>query len=175
MIYPKPVKKTPEEKKKAQWEKAKAKRLVAYKELKSKRKIYSEKKEIVKKLKPKSHNASWYRKHCDTVFSKIIRTRDGRCMHCGGTENLQCSHTMSRKIWALRWNEMNCITLCFFCHMKWWHINVLEAAKWFEETFPVNFLYLQEHKNDILKLTVPDYITLYENLKTRLKELECTK
>ncbi len=30
----------------------------------------------------------------------------------------------------------NVKTLCYPCHINWWHKNPLEAAEWFEKTYP---------------------------------------
>lgn len=75
-------------------------------------------------------------KKLDILFSKFIRTRDGRCLHCGKTENLQCSHIAGRKSLAGRWNDKNAITLCYACHFYWWHKEPVEAAEWLKNNYP---------------------------------------
>lgn len=58
----------------------------------------------------------------DTLFSKLIRERDGRCKRCGKSKEhgikLECSHYWSRGNKATRWSPMNCDTLCWYCHMS---------------------------------------------------------
>jgi hypothetical protein len=60
----------------------------------------------------------------DSLFSKHIRSRDGwMCQRCGGeyvppTRALHCSHYYKRGIHATRFNEDNCIALCYGCHIR---------------------------------------------------------
>lgn len=68
----------------------------------------------------------------DATFSRLIRLRDGMCMHCGKVlpvERLECSHIISRSSAALRHDPRNAKALCFTCH-RWWHENPLDAAEW---------------------------------------------
>lgn len=59
----------------------------------------------------------------DSKFSKIIIERDGKCLNCGSTSMLSCSHFHGRSIWATRWDPENCMTFCIPCH------DVLESKK----------------------------------------------
>jgi hypothetical protein len=69
----------------------------------------------VKKLK------IWSTKKADTKFSLWIRSRDGRCLRCGTTEQLTNSHFWQRNKSALRYEPDNCITLCRYrCHFFGW-------------------------------------------------------
>ena len=55
-------------------------------------------------------------KKADTLFSKWVRDRDGKCVRCGKTEHLQCSHFWPRAVSATRFDPENCDTLCYGCH-----------------------------------------------------------
>lgn len=60
----------------------------------------------------------------DTSFSLFIRKRDGKCLRCGTTENLTCSHYWGRGNSSTRFDPLNCITLCQGpysngCHDEW--------------------------------------------------------
>lgn len=61
-------------------------------------------------------------KKLDTVFSKIIRTRDKwTCFRCGAvfappTTSLQNSHFWPREIMATRYHPDNCDAACYGCH-----------------------------------------------------------
>jgi len=57
----------------------------------------------------------------DKIFSLWIRHRDKHCLRCGKTENLQCAHIHSRIARSVRWEPLNCITLCYACHIGWAH------------------------------------------------------
>lgn len=63
---------------------------------------------------------TWSSKYADKVFSDYIRKRDGKCMRCGRTENLTCSHYWGRSNSGTRYDPDNCDTLCWMpCHMGW--------------------------------------------------------
>lgn len=52
-------------------------------------------------------------------WSKAVRGRDGKCMHCGTTHKLHAHHiTPWRQNAALRYDVSNGITLCALCHQK---------------------------------------------------------
>ena len=58
----------------------------------------------------------------DAIFSDYIRKRDGRCQFpgCHVTEHskLQNSHYIGRGKWSTRFDEDNCIALCWHHHFK---------------------------------------------------------
>lgn len=53
----------------------------------------------------------------DAAFAKMIRERDGRCLLCGTTENLTCSHFHNRRKLSVRFDPENCDTFCENCHL----------------------------------------------------------
>lgn len=112
-----------------------------------------------------------YKKHCDALFSEIIRKRDGKCMRCKKRNNVQmhCSHIVSRKHLHGRWNEKNALCKCSACH-RWWHENPTRASEWLKENYPE---WYEESFNikRVHKMTLSDYKELHAALKARLKEL----
>lgn len=65
----------------------------------------------------------------DKLFSQSVRAR-GVCQRCGRTPPavvLHCSHVMSRKYTAIRWDERNALCMCQGCHF-WQHQNPAENA-----------------------------------------------
>ena len=55
----------------------------------------------------------------DSLFSKLIRERDGKCVFCGKvTGRLQNSHFWGRGNKATRFHPLNCDLLCFLCHVQ---------------------------------------------------------
>lgn len=56
---------------------------------------------------------------CDTLFSKIIRSR-GVCESCGESDyrKLQCAHIISRRYSSTRTDEFNAYSLCWTCHRR---------------------------------------------------------
>lgn len=57
----------------------------------------------------------------DKVVSDYIRTRDGRCVVCGTTENLTNGHLFSRVAYSTRWEELNCHAQCYGCNLRHEH------------------------------------------------------
>jgi len=64
----------------------------------------------------------------DRVFSQYIRKRDKRCARCKSFVRFNdkklpvshnCSHFITRGNESLRFDEDNCICLCYPCHQKW--------------------------------------------------------
>lgn len=109
-------------------------------------------------------------KKCDSVFSLIIRARDGKCLKCGTTRYLQCAHIINRGNMAHRWDGKSAITFCYGCHIHWWHKQPLEAHDWLKENYPKVYSYYKKHKNDTLDQPI-DFESLLKNLKEKLKEM----
>lgn len=64
----------------------------------------------------------WTPKKADDQFSLHIRNRDGRCMYPGchvtDIKKLQCSHYHGRATKSTRFDEDNCIALCYYHHFR---------------------------------------------------------
>lgn len=62
-------------------------------------------------------------KIADDLASKIVRKRDGRCLMCGKTENLQAHHWIITKARSTkhRWDLKNLVSLCYYCHLFLMH------------------------------------------------------
>jgi len=56
-------------------------------------------------------------KAADDAFSLYIRARDKRCVTCGSTDGLQCSHVERRGRHSTRYREENAFAQCKRCHM----------------------------------------------------------
>ena len=52
----------------------------------------------------------------DSRFSKFIINRDKKCLRCGSTQMLTCSHFHGRANYATRFEPLNCVTFCISCH-----------------------------------------------------------
>lgn len=81
-----------------------------------------------KKRKPTRVNQT---KTCDSLFSKVIRSR-GSCENCGQTTTLQCAHGFSRRYRAVRWDERNAFCFCARCHL-YYTMRPLEWDDWLLE------------------------------------------
>ena len=115
---------------------------------------------------------SYYRDKADELFSQYIRLRDGKCLKCGKTTSLQCSHIEGRRNMRLRFDPMNAITLCAGCHLFWSHKEPRQFVAWLEKNFSKNIQYLDEHKNETEHRKLPEYIELVDSLKKMLSSLK---
>jgi len=132
--------------------------------------------EVVRKIKKrekKKNSVSVLTTKADTLFSKAVRLRDGRCRRTGGTENLQCSHIWGRSNKLIRWDLDNALTLTAGQHLYWWHTEPAEAIEWAKELLgDEKWEELKQKKNQYFKLTpefikeriqfLEEYITTYE-------------
>jgi hypothetical protein len=55
-------------------------------------------------------------KELDRLTSLIVRKRDGCCLTCGTTENLECSHFYKRRWLWTRFDLTNCNAMCHDCN-----------------------------------------------------------
>lgn len=54
----------------------------------------------------------------DDVLSLYVRKRDGRCVTCGRTDDLQASHFYKRGFHGTRWHEKNVHAMCSDCNLR---------------------------------------------------------
>jgi 5-methylcytosine-specific restriction endonuclease McrA len=109
-----------------------------------------------------------YMRQADQLFSRIIRERDGRCMHCGTGSNLQCAHIISRSYKSIRTLEDNAVALCRSCHVRFTH-RPLEWEAWVQEQFPGRW---ERLKVEALKYERVDWQGERDRLKAILENLE---
>ena len=60
----------------------------------------------------------WLIWQLDIQTSRIVRQRDRKCVTCGTTRNLQCSHFYSRRYLGVRFNLLNCNAMCADCNKR---------------------------------------------------------
>jgi hypothetical protein len=71
----------------------------------------------------------------------------------------------------MAWILENILTLCYACHIHWWHKNPLEAYKWFNANYPalkrkllkMSQTYLPQNDRVKIKAYLIKQITKYEN------------
>lgn len=71
----------------------------------------------MKKPKKKKESRKKIIKNLDSIFSKFIIKRDGKCVICEKTENLSAGHLISRACYAVRWDERNVFVQCRGCNL----------------------------------------------------------
>lgn|SRR5512135_709457 len=87
-------------------------------------------------------------KQADKAWGKVIRSV-GACQKCGKRETLQAAHIISRKHFALRWDLLNGLCLCYGCHFHFAHKEPLLFTEWIKEYYPNRYKYLMIHKGDV--------------------------
>ena len=65
---------------------------------------------------PEEGSRKWLIAELDRVTSVIVRKRDKRCVTCGSSQGLQCSHFYSRRYLAVRFDLRNCNAMCAGCN-----------------------------------------------------------
>lgn len=112
---------------------------------------------------------SLQKKLTDLVSKAVIRRDESTCQWCGlyvEGSNRHISHVIPKSEGnILRWDMFNLKVLCFHCHMNKWHKNPLDGAEWFKKKFPARWLYLQEHRREIVKWKIADYQNMIEELE----------
>ena len=129
--------------------------------IKKKRRKKSERQKIVDKL--------------DTLFSKVVRTRDryscqkDKCT-CLNNKYTQCCHIWGRRSEATRWDEKNAITMCYYHHLTWAHHEPLEFSEWIKKKIGSKLYYALRKKSETPtpQRTVEQLGELYDELKEKL-------
>jgi len=87
-------------------------------------------------------------KRTKTLFNKLV-AKDQACAKCGQRfEVMQCSHVYSvGHAPGLRYDILNVLPMCGHCHNYWWHLEPVEAFRWFESKYPERLAYLDFAKN----------------------------
>jgi hypothetical protein len=104
------------------------------------------------------------RRKADALFSLYVR-RGGLCERCGAIEGLQCSHYISRRYLAVRYNPLNAECLCMRCH-KYLTEHPLQAEDRF--SLRVGVLVREELRRVAIAGGVPDYAAVIADLMEKL-------
>jgi hypothetical protein len=67
---------------------------------------------------PERGSRRWLVAELDWLVSVIVRRRDRRCVTCGETRGLQCSHFYSRRHLRTRFDLRNCNAMCAGCNRR---------------------------------------------------------
>src|SRR5215213_4458121 len=67
---------------------------------------------------PEEGSRRWLVAELDRLVSLIVRRRDRRCVTCGETRGLQCSHFYSRRYLRTRFELTNCHAMCASCNRR---------------------------------------------------------
>lgn len=79
----------------------------------------------------------------DTIWSRMVRERDRKCLYCGRTEGLNAHHFKGRSCKATRLMLDNGISLCtshhVFNHQFSAHKTPEAFTKWFKKEYPKRY------------------------------------
>lgn len=108
----------------------------------------------------------------DKTVSKIVRLRDKRCVICGSTNQLQCSHLIKRGRLSTRFDLDNCNANCNGCNLR--HNNYPEfyTEWWLNKHGQEKYTELINRSQGIWKPTIPELKELLEHLKKILSTYE---
>lgn len=67
---------------------------------------------------PEEGSRKWLVAELDKYTSILVRRRDQRCVTCGKTQGLQCSHFYSRRHLIIRFDLRNCNAMCSACNPR---------------------------------------------------------
>lgn len=118
---------------------------------------------------PKKPSRKTLKNKADRLFSLFIRARDGACVCCGSTENLQCAHGFSRRYLKTRWDERNAWALCNRHHLYFTH-HPIEWDVWMEQRLgPTEYRLLR--LDAIATGYSIDYESIIAELQDKLEEV----
>ena len=105
----------------------------------------------------------------DRIVSEIVRKR-GKCQKCGGIQNLQAAHIVSRTYKIVRWHLGNVLCLDAKCHF-WAHLNPIEFTEWVKELLGEdNYQELRNLAKSKDKLSLSDMQELYNRYAEELEK-----
>ena len=104
----------------------------------------------------------------DRQTSLIVRWRDGQCVLCGSTANLQCGHLVKRGKHSIRWDLKNCNAQCASCNLR--HNNYPERyTNWFLHVWgKAEYARLAQAAEKADKFTVDELRTLRDKYQALL-------
>lgn len=104
-------------------------------------------------------------KELEILVKNYVYTRDNStCQRCGKVvsgSNRHANHIIPVSGGnRFRFDPLNLITMCFHCHINWWHKNPIESGEWFRQAFPerYEYLFVQHNKADRTMKIKSDYV-----------------
>lgn len=110
--------------------------------------------------------------YADKWFSKYIRKRDGRCVVCNTTKNLQCGHLFSRKNYSLRWDERNAYCQCRGCNLRHEHDPAPLTLYYMRLYHSDDYERLYREWNGVTKISTADIRLLGDRFKMLYENIE---
>ena len=128
----------------------------------------------IKKIKPKKPSRSKLKKDLDKLVKDSIKTRDNfTCQYCGkkvSGSDCHASHVISVGSHAdMQFEPLNLKVLCYHHHINWWHKLPTESGDWFKQKFPERMKYLDDRKQQSIKLKDFELQLLIDEYRAKLK------
>lgn len=80
------------------------------------------------------------KKELNSLIHEILERRDKYCLRCGN-KNFQASHIYPKgKYRKMEFEPSNIISLCFSCHIGFWHKSPRDANEWIENKLSKKWL-----------------------------------
>jgi len=144
---------------------------------KAKEKAIKQARKEKKEWKENTMTASQWKQKFQTIFNKYIRKRDELrgCVSCGcdlSKRKFDAGHFYATTYEGLRFNELNVHGQCVKCN-RHEHGNLHEYRKGIlNRITPDQLKWLDEHRHDELRLTIPEIKKLIDEYKQKIKEHE---
>ena len=108
----------------------------------------------------------------DSLFSSYVRQKNNNiCEHCGGKAS-QVHHYLSRRHYLTRWEEDNCLSVCWACHLHWCHSEAEKCRDYLIARIGgERFHELKKLSNEVAKYSVSDYKELISELEDKIVKL----
>lgn len=106
-------------------------------------------------------------KELDKLWSLIVKQRDGfQCVVCGKDNTVAAHHIFSRKNHSTRWDIDNGVSLCFYHHMRWAHVEYEQFRDFIVGRIGKKmFETLKAQSARIEKYTIADLLDIRDKLK----------
>jgi len=116
------------------------------------------------------HNRTWYTKKLVEKAKRCVKLRDDyTCQHCGkecSGSDCHASHVLNVGTHKnMELDPSNMKVLCSYCHLHWWHKDVLHATEWFKDKFPERYDYLMRMAKLKFKIPTATLAELHEDTK----------
>ena len=122
------------------------------------------KKKDPKKARKKKDPKKAIENELDRVCSLYARNRDKFCQKCGKSYGrISAHHAFGKKAHSsLRYDVMNLVGLCFYCHMEWAHRDSAGFTEWFKKHIG------EEQYNRLNEVSWKEYKPTLEELQQTL-------
>lgn len=128
-----------------------------------------------KTTKPKAKKPiKGLKKKLENLVKDYVKKRDNyTCQHCHKKvegNNCHASHVIPvSRSGYLQFDPLNMKVLCYHCHINYWHKHPVDAGRWFTDTFPERWEYLEElHKKRLKPMKAWELEEKIEHYKSML-------